>query len=221
MEKARFGLIRVVTIREPELLHAHGRHIEEVVPQAEVTSVCIEEQPQGVYDKETEALAGIKVLEQALKLESRGMDAVIVSCMADPGVSLLEQHLSIPAVGAGTAGALVALAHAKPVGVLGITDSVPEPIERILNGRLVASVKPAGVDTTVDLLHPEGRQAALVAADRLREAGAELILLGCTGMCTVGLGPDIEKRTGLPVVDPVAASGVLAYFAARGWAARH
>lgn len=220
MDKTRIGLIRVLTIQDPELLHTHGRRIEEVLPQVQVTSVCISEQPQGVYDKETEALASIKVLEEALKLETGGMDAVIVSCMADPGLSLLEEHVSIPAVGAGTAGALMALAHGKPVGVLGITEDAPEPVQRVLGVRLVASVKPAGVNTTVDLRSPQGRQAALEAADQLREAGAELVLLGCTGLCTVGLGPDIEQRTGLPVIDPVVASGMLAYFAAQGQTVR-
>jgi len=213
VEKITLGLIRVLTVEDPDLLQTHGRRIEEVLPQVQVTSVCIPEQPQGVYDEETEALASLKVLEAALKLESSGVDAVIVSCMADPGLALLEEHISIPAVGAGTAGALMALAHGKPVGVLGITEDIPEPVQRILGSRIVASVKPFGVNTTIDLMTPAGRQAALEAVDRLRDAGAGVILLGCTGLCTVGLAPDIERRTGLPVIDPVVASGMLAYFA--------
>lgn len=218
MEKTRVGLIRVLTIEDPELLQSHGRRIEEVLPQVQVVSVCIKEQPQGVYDKETEAVASLKVLQEALKLESSGVEAVIVSCMADPGLSLLQEHMSIPAVGAGMAGALMALAHGKPVGVLGITADPPEPVTRVLGTRIVACAKPPGVQTTVDLMTPAGRRAALEAVDQLREAGAQLILLGCTGLCTVGLAPDIERRTGLPVIDPVVASGMLAYFAARNHA---
>lgn len=218
----RLGVIRVLTIEDPAVLHAHGRRMKQALPDIDVVTVCIPEQPLGVFDEETEAVASVKVLEQGLWLQTKGVQAVVVTCMADPGVDLLQQRLSIPAVGSGAAGAAVALAFDKVVGVLGITEDVPEAVSRVLRHRKVVSAVPDGVRTTVDLLSSAGRQSALKAARRLRDEGAEIILFGCTGMSTIGLTPDIESTVGLPVIDPVVAGGVLAVHAAnagRGLAA--
>ena len=38
------------------------------------------------------------------------------------------------------------------------------------------------------------------------------IALACTGLATIGIAKDLEKETGLPVIDPVMAEGLFAYF---------
>ena len=47
---------------------------------------------------------------------------------------------------------------------------------------------------------------------QLKEQGAEVIALACTGLATIGIAKDLEKETGLPVIDPVMAEGMFAYF---------
>lgn len=47
---------------------------------------------------------------------------------------------------------------------------------------------------------------------KLKEQGAEVIALACTGLATIGIAKDLEKETGLPVIDPVMAEGMFAYF---------
>ena len=47
---------------------------------------------------------------------------------------------------------------------------------------------------------------------KLKEQGAEVIALACTGLATIGIAKDLEKETGLPVIDPVTAEGMFAYF---------
>ena len=51
---------------------------------------------------------------------------------------------------------------------------------------------------------------------RLRglQMGAEVIALGCTGLATIGIAKDLEKDLGIPVIDPVMAEGLFAYFEA-------
>ena len=44
--------------------------------------------------------------------------------------------------------------------------------------------------------------------------GAEVIALGCTGLATIGIARDLEKDLGIPVIDPVLAEGLFAYFEA-------
>ncbi len=44
------GVIRVITVDDPEKLNLHGRIIERVYPQIKTVSRCIRNQPQGIYD---------------------------------------------------------------------------------------------------------------------------------------------------------------------------
>lgn len=76
-------------------------------------------------------------------------------------------------------------------------------------GSLVANIRPHGVSSTLDLQTPEGRAACIDGARLLRRLGADVIALGCTGMATIGIAPELEEAAGLPVVDPVLAMGSL------------
>ncbi|MFZ5924058.1 MAG: aspartate/glutamate racemase family protein [Bacillota bacterium] len=211
----KIGLIRVVTLLDQALLQAHGRLIEASFPGLTVESRCLPNQPNGIHDQETLALAVPNILKVGLGLAAEGAEAVVVSCMMDPGVDLLRRHLSIPVIGSGSAGAAVALACSKRIGVLGITDRPPEPVAGILKGSLVAAGKPEGVKTTIDLLSEERRACALREAEVLVRKGAEVILLGCTGFSTVGIAGEIRKALKVRVIDPVIASGLVAWYSIR------
>ena len=80
--------------------------------------------------------------------------------------------------------------------------------------KLVAVGRPEGVNSTLDLMTPEGRESCFRKARELKEMGAEVIALGCTGLATIGIARDLEKDLGIPVIDPVLAEGLFAYFEA-------
>ena len=72
--------------------------------------------------------------------------------------------------------------------------------------------KPEGVNSTLDLMTPEGKQSVLAMGQQLKAQGAQVIALACTGLATIGVARDLEEATGLPVIDPVLAEGLFAYF---------
>ena len=49
---------------------------------------------------------------------------------------------------------------------------------------------------------------------QVKEQGAEVLALACTGLATIGIAGDLERETGLPVIDPVMAEGLFAHFEA-------
>ena len=55
-------------------------------------------------------------------------------------------------------------------------------------------------------------QGVLELGRRLKAAGAQSIALACTGMSTVGLAPQLQEVLKLPVIDPVLAEGLFAYY---------
>jgi Asp/Glu/hydantoin racemase len=216
----RIGLVRVLTIEDDEeLLDSHGRLLREFIndPELSVISRCIEGHPEGLADLKSEALASPKIVRLGQQMEREdGAAAILVSCVADPGVAELREVVRIPVIGAGSAAAAAAWAMGRPVGALSIEDRILPAIAQGLGQRLVAWEVPQGVKTTVDLMSGEGRQRFVKAGERLKEQGAEAILLACTGFSTINIAPYLQEKLGLQVLDPVIASGLIAYYAAAG-----
>ncbi len=213
------GLIRVLTIQDQELLTRHGRLIEAFIgdPTLRVVSRCIDGYPEGLWNEqlEREAVPAIVALGEAL-VRDQGAEAIFVSCAADPGVPELREAVSVPVIGAGSAAAALALAWGRPVGALSIVDRVLTPVAQVLGDRLIDWTVPEGVKTTLDLMSAEGRERFVAAGQRLLDRGAGVILLACTGFATIGIAPYLQAQLQVPVIDPVVAGGMAAYYAAVG-----
>lgn len=209
------GIIRVLTTDDPEIIQAHGRLLEEQYG-LQTLSRCIPDQPRGIYDDATEAVARPKIVALARQMVAEGCRALLISCAADPALEEVRAAVPVPVVGAGSAGAAVALALGGRVGVLSITDDVPAPMASLLGDRIVAIARPRGVTNTTHLLEPGAIDRAIEAARWLIERGADVILFGCTGFVTVGLAPRIRTELDVPVVDPVLAAGLMLRYAIAG-----
>lgn len=203
------GVVRVITLRDEESLNRHGRILERAIPGIKTVSMCIEDQPDGIYDEESERVAVPKIVKTARKLVGMGVDGILISCAADPGVNEVRKITSKPVTGAGRPAALAALGIADRVGVLGIGEDPPKPFLDVLGDRLVAYARPVGVSKTLDLALR--KDEIIEAARSLVEMGAEVVALACTGLSTVGAAPLIQKMVGVPVVDALLAAGFFLY----------
>lgn len=143
-------------------------------------------------------------------MEREGARILVISCAADPGIEELRKAVSIPVIGAGSAAALTAFSLGKPVGILGITQDVPEVMKKILGELLVGFKVPEGVENTTDLLKEEGKEKGLKAAKDLLDQGAKVIVFACTGFSTIGLADQLRNELKVPVIDAVEAEGQFA-----------
>ena len=201
------AVIRVLTTDDQEMLLRHGRLIEEKYNIA-CSSYCIPDQFQGIYDDATERMAIPKIVQVAKQAVKDGAQAIFISCAADPAVEEVRRCVNVPVIGAGTALAAVGIALSSRIGVLNLTEETPPGITMLLGKRMVAEAKPAGVKNTTELL--ANRSAAVFAARSLMAAGAEIILLACTGYSTIGMAETIRQETGCMAVDAVLAGGLIA-----------
>lgn len=215
MKRYTIGLIRVLTIHDEELLNRHGEIIEKAFPELKVISRCIENQPTGIHDEKTEEEAKPKILRLVKGFEKEGVDAIVISCAADPAVEEAKELVSIPVIGAGSAASALALAYDKKIGILNLTEETPRVIKEVLDDSLIAEDHPTGVANTLDLMTDWGRKEAIRAAERLKEKGVDVIVLGCTGMSTIMIAPVLEKEVGIPVIDPIIAAGAVALHSLR------
>jgi len=142
-------------------------------------------------------------------VEEDSVDGIFISCAADPGLNEVRKRVNVPVIGAGSATAAVALTLSNKVGVLGITEEVPRPYIEILGSKMVGYAKPKEVKTTVDI--KDYLSSIVPAAEYLKRLGSEVIALACTGYATQKIAPFLQEKIGIPVVDPIVASGSILY----------
>lgn len=210
MKKYNIGLIRVVSFEDKELLKLHGRIIEKYYQDLNIISKAIPNQPFGIHDEETEILAVPKIIDLAKNWED--IDALIISCAGDPGLKELREVLDIPVIGAGESTALLSLRYGEKLGVLGITKEIPRAYKEILGNKIVGKPNVKGVESTLDLMKEDGRKKVIDAGLELKALGAQAIALACTGMATIGIAKELESVCKIPVIDPVIAQGLIAFY---------
>lgn len=212
-ETRKVGLVRVMTLEEQELVNRQGTLIEGLFPSIKVTSRCIENQPRGIYDAETERIAEPKIINVAKELEREGAEVVIISCAADPALGMARDELKVPVIGAGSATAAVALSLGQNIGVIGMGEGVPEAMAEILRDHLVSYEKIEGVKTALDLQLEGAKEQVLQAARNLVARNRiEVIAFGCAGLSTLDVDDPIEKEFRVYAVNPVIASGIQALY---------
>src|SRR5699024_7986328 len=121
-----------------------------------------------------EAIPKIIKLAKNMEEEDR-VSAIIISCAADPGINEVRDVVSIPVVGAGECGALVAKSISNKIGVLKITDEIPDSMKSILHND-TPSVKPQNVQNVNDLYNPDHLNNSIAAVNQLLNQGVEVIL---------------------------------------------
>lgn len=210
MKKYNIGLIRVISFKDEKLLNLHGDIIEKCYPNLNVVSKAIPDQPFGVYDDETEILAVPKIIQ--LAKEWKGLDGLIISCAGDPAVEELKKILDIPVIGAGESTALLTRRYGDVYGVLGITKEIPRAYRKILGTNIIWPSDVDGVTSTLDLMTEHGRKKVIEKAVQLKELGAQVIALACTGMATIGIAKELEEVCQIPIIDPVVAEGLIALY---------
>ena len=142
--------------------------------------------------------------------ESDAADAYVIACASDPGIEAVRAVTSRPVFGIFRCAVAAAVAQAERFGVIAIVDA-SRARHRLalramgLDDRLAAEVAMnLGMDT---LLDPVAARAGLIAAARdCVAAGAETVILGCTGMAHHREA--IEQAAGVPVIEPCQA-GIL------------
>ncbi|MEO9191413.1 MAG: aspartate/glutamate racemase family protein [Acetobacteraceae bacterium] len=149
------------------------------------------------------------------RIEREPADAYVIACASDPGIEAARATTTRPVLGVFRCAVAAAVARAERFGVIAIVDAS--------KGRHLAALRAMGVESrlageialnvTMDtLLDPAAARAHLIAAAReCVRAGAETVILGCTGMAHHR--SVVEAEAGVPVIEPCQAGVALAIMA--------
>lgn len=204
----KMGVLRVLTLEDPEEVSLHGHVIEHHFPNVSTESRCIPDHPEGIPTVEAEAEA-LPYVERLGREMAGDVDVLTISCALDPAVSTLDDELDVPVVGAGASVAAAALARGEKVGTLGLESGAPPNVRDLLGDRLQAGEVVEGAETTNFLTTEAGREEIRAAVERLADAGCDVVAPSCTGLTTSGVLADLRETLEIPVVDPVLAMAAM------------
>lgn len=189
------------TVRISEQIGDAIETLESSVPVRVVTSV---EGPAAIESDQDVIDAVAPMLDLAASMRA---SAFVVACFSDPGLDDLRAVAEVPCFGIAESSVLLAMAQARRVGVVSsVDDSLPRHArywEHLgISGRIVSDV--AIGRGVLDLEGPEAFADTLGAARTVVNEGAEVVVLGCTGLSHVRA--DLERSLGVPVIDPCQAA---------------
>ncbi|MFA1820849.1 aspartate/glutamate racemase family protein [Virgibacillus oceani] len=202
------GIIRVLSTENLHILREHGRKMENDF-QIQTVSRCIEDQPYGIYDSASEKIATPKIVKLARKMaDEDAVDAITISCAADPALEEVRRAVYIPVFGAGVCGAYAASMVGSHVAVIGIAEEVPPAMKEALGNKFHSYSFSEHVRKTTDLSKLGAKVALCLKAEEAVKQGADVILFACTGFSTIHLKEYLRDKLSVPAVDLVEAQAV-------------
>jgi allantoin racemase len=201
-------VVRTGPRREPMEDYLERMHkLTGICDDTELDSVGVKKGPTSIESRYDAIMASPDILRLIKEAEEGGVDAVVVSCMGDPGVMAGKELVNIPVLGPLETSLLVSCALGDKVSVVTVLQNEACAIEE--NARAyglshkLASVRSVNIpvlelskdiERTLNALVEESKKA-------VKEDGAKSIILGCTGM--TGLGEKLAERLDVPVLDPL------------------
>jgi len=187
-------------------------------PEATVTGVTNEDGPAAIQGAEDglAALPGLFArIEQAA---GTGADAIVIACFDDTGLAEAQRASLCPVLGIGQSAYLASVLMGRRFSVVTSTHASIPVIEENIDAQgfrqACVSVRASGLPVlTIEEGSPETLRVLSEEILRARDDGAETVVLGCAGMAHLRDG--LAERTGVRLIDGVAASAILAVAAAR------
>lgn len=134
-------------------------------------------------------------------------DAYVVACFSDPGIGEMRASLDAPVFGIAESAVLAAMSRGRRVGIISAVEEALPRHDRYwdrigVTERVVRDV--ATGRGVLDLESEDAYEDVLAAGEELAGSGADVVVLGCTGM--THLRARLQDDLGLPVVEPCQAA---------------
>jgi len=207
------GEIMKIMVINPNTSASMTKHIREALsiikrPDTELTVVCAERGPETIDSAYHEYFAIPPTLDLVNQANREGYDAVIIAAFPDPGLVAAKEISEIPVIGIQESTLhMAAMLGARFSIITTLKQRIPSKREYVYAKGLehfLASVRCLDQPTAENDAAPEKTKARVVEIARkaIEEDGAEVIILGCSGMA--GYAPEIEAKLNAKVLDPTA-----------------
>ena len=171
--------------------------------------VTLEDGPPGIYSWRDWHAAVEPLVRCVSRTEA---DVYVIACASDPGIEAVRACTTRPVLGVFRCAVASALVQAERFGVIALVEAS--------KGRHMLALRSLGVEARLAaeiamnvsieaLLDPLLTRSRLIqTASLLVQAGAGVVVLGCTGMAQHRAA--VEDAVGVPVIEPCQAAAALA-----------
>jgi allantoin racemase len=178
---------------------------------AQDTEIDVKSLPRGPKSVESaKAYAEVVPLVlEMIKKNEKTYDGFIVNCFLDPGTDLAREITRKPVVGPCKASMTIASYITKRIGIVTVGNEalwlIRDRVESLGYDKYLVDVKGTSFGVLdIDKDRERTLRELVVRAEELKKMGAEVVVLGCTGLA--GYAEEVQKRVGIPVIDPAGAS---------------
>ncbi|MEM7117223.1 MAG: aspartate/glutamate racemase family protein [Chloroflexota bacterium] len=144
--------------------------------------------------------------------EEETSDAFVIACFADTGVASARELTAKPIIGICEAGIATALNYGERYGVVSTSQAANNAELRLIRAHgldtRLAGNEPVDIAVVDMLTSPNTFANMLRAGEKLKRAGAEVLVLGCAGMTPYR--HQLSQALSLPVIDPTVAATTMA-----------
>ena len=174
---------------------------------------CLPYGPASIESFYDEVLAGPAIVSEVKQAETNGADGVFITCFGDPAVPAARELVDIPVVGGFEPAVSTAINLGDRFSVVTVLKNVVPMISGLATRMGIADrmASVEVIDTPVLELHDTDALLASLhkASCRALSGGADVLVLGCTGM--LGVAAALQSRleseqARVPVVDPTGAA---------------
>lgn len=169
----------------------------------DIECITLSEGPFGIETQEH--VESVTLPLRRIVVERNDVDAFVIACYSDPGITVCREATSKPVFGIQESGVLAALSRGERFGVIALG---PQSIKRHLR-----YIRQLGLENRLAAERPLNLSVAAaeeadayprmleVARELVENDGADVLLLGCAGMTRHRL--PLEQALAVPVIDPV------------------
>jgi allantoin racemase len=187
-----------------ELTYSYCSRI--VDPDTEIHVKNLSNGPRAIeYDYDRE-IAAPYVVEEVIKANKEGFDAIVINCFDDPGLDAAREVSDKLVLGIGESSIITALLLGHRIAIISTgRQSIPIYHRKAMTlGVEDRIVHIAGIDVGVLDIRKDidnVKEILLGEIERsVRHHGAEVVVLGCGGF--IGLAEELSTKTKVPVIDP-------------------
>ncbi len=175
-------------------------------PETSIVVRSLREGPESIESEYDRDLVAHHVVEEVVRAEKEGFDAVVINCFDDPGLHAARERVKILVLGIGETSIITALLLGHRIAIISTGRNARALYHKkalelgVLDRVAYTSGIELGVLEMREDLELLKKQVLAEARKAIEEYGAEVIVLGCGGF--IGLTKELEEELGVPVIDP-------------------
>lgn len=157
---------------------------------------------ESYYDYSLASFGSLRLMESVEK----NYDGILIACFGDPGLYAMKEKMNSVVLGIAESSIMLANLLGQKFAILAALNKavslMTDMVQQYGMNNRCATIEALNLSVEeVEKNKEESIRKLILVGEKAISKGADVLILGCAGM--TGMKDEIEKRLGVPVLDPV------------------